>query len=94
MPDNAITLNARPAQAAGTTFEIVDNQAVIINLNQGTYVSLNETGSFLWQQLDGETSLDEIALRLAETYQAPPSLTRPDVLSLAQALLDEGMISL
>jgi hypothetical protein len=89
-----ITLADHPKQAPHTTFEIVDDQAVIINLNEGTYVSLNETGSFLWERLDGETPLADIAAELAESYGVSTDVTRPDVLALAQALLKEGLIIL
>ena len=89
-----ITLADRPKQAPHTTFEIVDEQAVIINLNAGVYISLNETGSFLWERLDGETSLEAIAAALARTYDVEESMTRPDVLALAQDLLRENYIVL
>ncbi len=89
-----ITLADHPRQADQTTFEIVDDQAVIINLNAGTYVSLNETGSFLWQRLDGETTLADIAAALAEAYDVSTDVTRPDVLALARDLLQEGLIVL
>ncbi len=89
-----MTLADRPKQASHTTFEIVDDQAVIINLNTGSYVALNETGSFLWERLDGQTALADIADALARAYEIDPTITRPDVLALARELLAEGMISL
>lgn len=89
-----MTLADHPQRAPHTTFEIVDDQAVIINLNAGTYVSLNETGSFLWERLDGQTTLTGIADALAAAYEVAPSITRPDVLALARELLAEGLISL
>jgi hypothetical protein len=89
-----LTLADHPQRASHTTFEIVDGQAVIINLNAGTYVSLNETGSFLWERLDGRATLAEIAAALAEEYDVAPAVPRPDVLALAQELLGEGLIVL
>jgi len=89
-----LTLADSPKQASYTTSEIVDDQAVIINLNAGVYISLNETGSFLWQRLDGKTTLESIAADLARAYDVEESVTRPDVLALALALLSEGYITL
>ena len=89
-----LTLADHPQRASHTTFEIVDGQAVIINLNAGTYESLNETGSFLWERLDGRATLAEIAAVLAEEYDVASAVTRPDVLDLAQELLGEGLIVL
>ena len=89
-----ITLADHPKQAPYTTSETVDDQAVIINLNEGIYISLNETGSFLWQRLDGERTLADIAQELADAYDVPLSVTRSDVLALAQELLKESFIVL
>ena len=94
MPHTKITLLNHPKQGAHTTFEIVDDQAVVINLQAGTYISLNETGSFLWERLDGETTLESIAQELAEAYDVSPEITRPDVLALAQELQREGFVDL
>ena len=88
----AFTLEDRPQRASHTTFEVVDDQAVIINLNAGSYVSLNETGSFLWQRLDGETTLGSIAQALAARYGISEAITGPDVLALAQELRQEGLL--
>jgi len=89
-----ITLDDRPKRTSHTTYEIVDNQAVIIDLNAGAYISLNETGSFFWERLDGETSLADIANALAEAYDVSPTITQPDVLDLAKALLNDAFIEL
>ncbi len=89
-----ITLSDHPRQAPVAVSEMVDGQVVIINLQAGTYVSLNETGSFLWERLDGETTLESIAQALAQTYDVDLAVTRPDVLSLARDLLAEGLIAL
>lgn len=89
-----ITLRDQPHQSPNAVSETVDGQAVIINLAKGTYISLNETGSFLWDRLDGKTSLESIAQALAEAYDVDITVTRPDVLDLARELLHEGLITL
>lgn len=89
-----ITLRDRPRQAPHTASETVDGQAVIIHLEASAYIALNETGSFLWERLDGETSLEEIAQALADAYDVEVTVTRPDVLALARQLLEQGYIVL
>ncbi|HEY80951.1 MAG TPA: PqqD family protein [Caldilineae bacterium] len=84
----------QPSQAPHAVAELVDGQAVIIHLRRGIYVSLNETGSFLWERLDGETSLEAIARELAENYDVDITVTRPDVLDLVRELLAEDLITL
>jgi hypothetical protein len=89
-----ITLADHPKQAPYPTYETVDQQTVVINLDAGAYISLNETGSFLWERLDGKRTLADIAQELAEMYNVAPDITRPDVLALAQVLLKEKYIIL
>ena len=89
-----ISLRDHPKPSPNAVSETVDGQAVIINLQRGTYISLNETGSFLWDRLDGETSLESIAQALAKDYDVDIAITRPDVLALARELLAEGLIVL
>lgn len=72
--------------------EIVEDQAVIIHLDTGAYLSLNATGAFLWQRLDGQTPLAAIAAALAAAYAVNPEITGADVLALAAELEEEGFI--
>jgi len=75
-----------------TTSETIDNQAVIVHLGAGTYFSLNTTGSYLWDRLDGETSLGSIATELAQMYGVDTATANDDVLTLAGELFAEGLI--
>ncbi|HEY53026.1 MAG TPA: PqqD family protein [Caldilineae bacterium] len=87
-----INLNSLLKPVALTTAETVDNQTVIIHLGAGTYFSLNATGSYLWNRLDGTTSLEAIAAELAQTYGIDATTTNADVLNLAQELYAEGLL--
>lgn len=80
----------RPVES--TTSETIDNQTVIIHLVAGTYISLNATGSYLWDRLDGVTSLATIAKELADMYGIDTTTANNDVLTLAQELLAEGFV--
>jgi len=80
----------RPAEL--TTSETVDNQTVIIHLGAGTYFSLNATGSYLWDHLDGETSLGTVAMELSGMYGIDTATANNDVLILARELFAEGLV--
>jgi hypothetical protein len=75
-----------------TTSETVDNQTVIIHLGAGTYFTLNNTGSYLWGRLDGETSLSVIALELSSIHSIDAATVKNDVLALARELFAEGLV--
>ncbi len=87
-----LTLADRPKPAPLTSFESIGGQTVIINLKTGVYFSLNTTGSFMWERLDGQTTLGEIAAALSETCDVEIGVTEPDVLTLAAELQAEGLL--
>ncbi len=55
--------------------------------------TLNETGAFIWQALDGSRSLAEISRMLEEQYDAPADVIVADVLEIANGLAEAGLIA-
>ncbi len=55
--------------------------------------TLNETGAFIWQALDGSRSLVEISTMLEEQYDAPADVIAADVLEIADGLAEAGLIA-
>lgn len=87
-----LTLNSCPTHSPRTAYEITEEQAVLVNLDTAYLFSLNATGTYLWERLDGRASLGAIAADLAAAYEVTISVTEPDVLELASELLKEGLI--
>jgi len=63
----------------------IDDETVIISPHDSVMHELNDTGSFLWKNIDGKKSAAELAELLAENYQVAPDIALSD----AQALLEE-----
>ena len=63
----------------------IDDETVIISPNDSVMHELNDTGSFLWKNIDGKRSAAELAQLLAENYQVTPDIALSDT----QALLEE-----
>lgn len=55
-------------QVDSVTYETVAGEAILIDMETGTYFSLNDTGTVFWEALNGRTSLGDIAAQIAETY--------------------------
>jgi hypothetical protein len=55
-------------RAKQVTFEVVAGEAILIDMNSGTYFSLNEVGTMFWEELDGRRTLEELAGLIADTY--------------------------
>jgi len=63
----------------------IDDETVIISPHDSVMHELNDTGSFLWKNIDGKKSAAELAELLVENYQVAPDIALSD----AQALLEE-----
>jgi len=63
----------------------IDDETVIISPHDSVMHELNDTGSFLWKNIDGKKSAAELAELLVENYQVAPDVALSD----AQALLEE-----
>uniref|UniRef100_UPI004055E593 PqqD family protein n=1 Tax=Candidatus Electronema sp. TaxID=2698783 RepID=UPI004055E593 len=55
--------------------------------------TLNETGAFIWQMLDGSRSVAEIAALMAERYDAPAAEIEADVQETVGSLLEAKLLA-
>ena len=74
------------------TYRIIDNEAVILNLDNGYYYSLNEVGTRIWEAIDKQKSLDQVLSLLKEEYQLPERQLRSDLMGLVKDLEKEELI--
>ena len=63
----------------------IDDETIIISPNDSVMHELNDTGSFLWKNIDGKKSAEELAELLVENYEVTPDVALSDT----QGLLEE-----
>lgn len=69
----------------------VDGEAVLINLTNGMYYSMDLVGGFIWSLIEGGYELAAIADAVAERYDIAGDVAKKDVEELARQLLDEKL---
>jgi Coenzyme PQQ synthesis protein D (PqqD) len=72
--------------------EIVDGEAVMINLTTGNYYSLNESGSAIWAAIEAGAGAGEIVEQLAGRYEGDRSEIEGGANQLISELLAEELI--
>ena len=77
----SVTWQKNPALA----WREIDDETVIISPNDSVMHELNDTGSFLWKNIDGKKSAADLAELLAENYEVAPDTALSDT----EALLEE-----
>ena len=55
--------------------------------------TLNDTGAFIWQALDGTSSLAKIKEQLAKSFDAESSVVETDLLEIIGELAEAGLVA-
>lgn len=74
--------------------QLQNGDSVLLHLNTQTYYSLNPTGVFIWEQMDGEKSVSEIGDALEQTYDVSLQQAHECVQALVQELAEEKLVML
>jgi len=74
-------------------FQIIDSEAIILDLEKGYYYSLRYSGVPIWEALvsEGHTVADTVKI-LSRLYEAPEGTIETAVEKLVQTLLADKMI--
>ena len=72
--------------------EIIDGEAIIINLASGNYYSLDSVGSQIWALLEQPRTADEVAAILVGRYDASEEVIRRAVENLLERLAVEELV--
>lgn len=73
--------------------KVVDEEAIILDLGTGNYYSLEQSGAWIWEQLEAGASLQQLEQGLVERYQVEAEQAREDVAELLEQLLAQGLIT-
>ena len=74
--------------------EIIDSEAVLINLGTGMYYTLDGMGCEVWAMIERRLSLAEMSDALAVRYRVEQADVLSDLTRLAGELLEEGLVRL
>ena len=94
-----VTLNTICAPADDIVAREIEGEIIIVPLASGIgdaedeLYTLNETGQAIWQQLDGEKTLAQVAAALTSAFDAPLDAIQADVLGFASELARRGILT-
>ena len=72
--------------------KLIDGEAILINLSDGTYYSMDKVGGFIWELIKRNYSLSEMVETITEHYDVSAEKTKTDVETLAADLLEEKIV--
>jgi hypothetical protein len=77
-----------------TAHRIIDGEAVVVNLKDSTFHTLNPVATFIWQQADGKTSVKEIAQKMCLEFEIDRDTAEKDCLECISGLVNKDMLIL
>ena len=75
------------------TWDEIDGETLIINVETGYYFSLDGVGSLIWNMLAAGVEERDIVARIVSEFDVEESTARTDLQSLVDALLSEELVS-
>jgi hypothetical protein len=78
--------------APGVVAEVIDGEAVIMNLASGHYFSAQGVGAWVWQQLEAGTPVHDVVDTLTTHFAAPPATIQPAIDTFVAALLEHDLL--
>ena len=87
-------LTHAPSPTPNAAFFTTSDGAAVIDQHGGRLYEMNPTAGVIWQCLDGDGTLGEIAEDLAASFNAAPSAIVPDLLATVDQFVRRAIAGL
>jgi len=72
--------------------KLIDGEAIVINLSNGVYYSMDGVAGTVWGLIDREMSIDEILSEVTQQYGVARSQAETDLSTLIAQLVEENLV--
>ena len=87
-------LKSIPEKSSAIPNRKIENESIIIDVSGENLVYLNETGSRIWDEIDGQKSISAIAEIISNDYEVDYKNVVTDVENILNQLLSKNVISI
>lgn len=88
-----LTLNHRlRAREEEVAAKVIDSEAIMINLANGIYYSMDKIGGWIWEMIEKRHSLEEMITATIARYDVSREQAQADVERLAAELIQEKLV--
>lgn len=87
-----ITENSIIQKSKESLMSIVDNEAVILGIQSGKYIGLNEIGTEVWNRLSEPIRVSELIREFVDIYDEQEALIREHILDFLSSLADKSLL--
>ena len=72
---------------------VLDGEAIMINLSNGNYYSMDKVGGFLWELVEQERTLEHMVAAILTHYDVSRGQAQADVERLAAEMVRENLVN-
>ena len=72
--------------------KVMDGEAILINLSNGIYYSMDKVGAVVWELVERNFSPEEMVVSIVSRYEVETETAQADVERLLKELVDENLI--
>ena len=87
-----MTLTMIPEKKPDLIWRSLDDGTVIINPEQGDVKVLNEVGARVWELVDGQRSISQIAQEITQDYEVSFDDANKDLQDYLNIMIDQGLL--
>ena len=84
-------MHYRP-KTQNTAATVIDGEAIIVNLTNGVYYSMDKVGAEVWEMMGQGRSVEQMSAAVAARYETTPENARADIEFLAAKLIAEDIV--
>jgi hypothetical protein len=85
--DSRVVINASEIAA-----QVIDGEAIIMNLTTGIYCSMDRVGAAVWGWIERGHSVADMVEGLTSRYDVPPARAQADLERLLDQLVQDGLV--
>ena len=83
-----------PKHSVRCAWQIIEGEAVVIDLATRRVMGLNPSGSALWSLIDGDRSVTELGTKLAALFDLAPEEARGHAETFVMRMAGRGLLTL
>ena len=92
MPDPTLTAQSRVRRIHDVLDTEIDNQTVMMDIEQGSYFGLNQTGTRIWALLAEPMVIGDLCDQLTTQFDVPREQCEQEVFDFLGSMLTRGLI--
>jgi adenine specific DNA methylase Mod len=77
-----------------TAYRIINGEAVVVNLKDSIFHTLNPVATFIWEQADGQTKTEQMIERICQEFEVDWDTAKRDCLEFLGELIRKDLVVL